>query len=386
MVRLPQRCEPSVADAFGASGGFENDKAARTYPIDRIELHRLRVPLATPYKLAFGPVTHFDTIIVEMRDSEGNEGLGEATLLTGYTDETIDGAWAFMQTVAASVGGRETGAIGQMLAAHVGANPFAATAIRSAAEMLQGCPLLHVSGPTPVPLLGLLNAMDEARIPAEVDALIGAGFRTLKIKVGFDASADARRVRFIQEIVGPRASLRLDANQGYAREEACRFAAALAPAGIELFEQPCAANDWDAAVAVSRVSAVPMMLDESIYGIDDIERAAELEAARFIKLKLMKLGSLVQLQEALQLIRSLGMEPVLGNGVACELGCWMEACVARTTIRNAGEMNGYLKPTTSLLTRPLVTRAGAMVLEPDFTPTLDRDALAAVRTDHRRYP
>ena len=37
------------------------------------------------------------------------------------------------------------------------------------------------------------------------------------------------------------------------------------------------------------------------------------------------------------------MEPVLGNGVASEIGCWMEACVARSTIANAGEMNGFLQ-------------------------------------------
>ena len=47
------------------------------------------------------------------------------------------------------------------------------------------------------------------------------------------------------------------------------------------------------------------------------------------------------------------MEPVLGNGVACEIGCWMEACVARTLIGNAGEMNGFLKPVTRLLANPV---------------------------------
>jgi L-alanine-DL-glutamate epimerase-like enolase superfamily enzyme len=63
-------------------------------------------------------------------------------------------------------------------------------------------------------------------------------------------------------------------NQGYDREQGCAFAVALDPEGIELFEQPCAAGDWDAARAVADVSPVPMMLDESIYGMADIERAA----------------------------------------------------------------------------------------------------------------
>ena len=39
--------------------------------VERLNLHRLAVPLATPYKLAFGPVKAFDTILVEARDTEG---------------------------------------------------------------------------------------------------------------------------------------------------------------------------------------------------------------------------------------------------------------------------------------------------------------------------
>ena len=115
-----------------------------------------------------------------------------------------------------------------------------------------------------------------------------------------------------------------------------------------------------------------MMLDESIYGLDDIRRAAELKAARYIKVKLMKLGGLDRLAAAIDTIRDCGMEPVLGNGVACEIGCWMEACIARGRINNAGEMNGFLKPVAPLLdaARSNSTR-GAIVLEPDFRPALD---------------
>jgi o-succinylbenzoate synthase len=353
--------------------------------IDTVELHRVRVPLRTPYKLAFGPVTHFDTIVVELHDRDGGYGLGEATPLTGYTDETIESAWAFVTTIAAGVCGCETNAVERLLNQHIESNPFAVTALQSAAEMLAGSALLQISEATRVPLLGLLNAMDERLIPAEAEALLSAGYRTLKIKVGFDADMDARRVRLIQQVVGGRAALRLDANQGFDRDSACRFASGLSPEGIELFEQPCPAADWDAAVAVARVASVPMMLDESIYGLDDIERAADLGAARFIKLKLMKLGGLARLEKALHLIRDLGMEPVLGNGVACELGCWMEACVARSTIRNAGEMNGFLKPTKRLLSQPLAMEAGAMLLTPEFKPTLDRNALAEVRIDYRSH-
>jgi len=73
--------------------------------VERLRLHRLEVPLASPYKLSFGPVTKFDTILVEAQDSDGRIGLGEATLLTGYTDETVAGAWELMQGIAAGFPG-----------------------------------------------------------------------------------------------------------------------------------------------------------------------------------------------------------------------------------------------------------------------------------------
>jgi L-alanine-DL-glutamate epimerase-like enolase superfamily enzyme len=344
--------------------------------VQRLKLYRLEVPLTTPYKLSFGPVTRFDTILVEAQDDSGRTGLGEATLLTGYTDETVDGAWALMQRLAAGLVGRTPDRCVALLAGATGKAPFAATGLATAMEMLLASSWLQVTEPARVPLLGLVNGSEPSELEAEVDQLLREGFRTLKVKVGFDADEDARRVRLIQKAVAGRCWLRIDANQGYGREQGCAFAAALDPEGIELFEQPCAAGDWDAAQAVAAVSPVPMMLDESIYGMDDIERAAKLGAARYIKLKLMKMGSLESLAQGIRRIRELGMEPVLGNGVACEIGCWMEACVARSLITNAGEMNGFLKPMRRLLADPLRFADGAMTLAPDYAPRLDAQAVS----------
>ena len=192
-------------------------------------------------------------------------------------------------------------------------------------------------------------------------------------------------VKRVQHALKGRGRIRLDANQGYSRDDALRFVAALDPADIELFEQPCAAGDWESACAVARVAPVPMMLDESIYGVDDIRRAAELKAARFIKLKLMKLGGLDRLARAIDTIRDCGMEPVLGNGVACEIGCWMEACIARARLNNAGEMNGFLKPAARLLANPLRFERGAIVLEPGYRPQLDAAAVAKCTVESREF-
>lgn len=339
--------------------------------LEKITVHRLRVPLVTPYRLAFGVVEYYDTLIAELTDRDGRCGFGEATVLTGYTDETIEDSWRAARQLAAELAPARRADVPKKIQL-LGENyPFTATAFATALELLEGGELLQVPRETAVPLVGLLNATQEAAIHAEIERLLATGHRTIKIKVGFDVAQDAYFVKTVQRAVNGRARIRIDANQGYSAEQGSAFVRELDPADIELFEQPCAAGDWDAHLAVTRVSPVPMMLDESIYGIGDIDRAARLGAATYIKLKLMKLVTLTQLAQAIQRIESLGMKAVLGNGVACDPGCWMEACVAAGRIGNAGEMNGFLKTRSHLFTHPLEFRDGSVWLKPGFTPQLD---------------
>lgn len=338
--------------------------------LERVTVHRLKVPLITPYRLAFSLVEHFDTIIAECTGRDGRIGLGEATVLTGYTDETIEDSWRVARDAAAELVKLDAAAARRRLKELARNLPFTATAFGTALEMLEASPHLEVDRATSVPVLGLLNATGEREMHAEFERLMAAGYRTVKVKVGFDVARDLAHVRAVQKTTRGRAKIRIDANQGFSADNGVAFARALDPTDIELFEQPCAAGDWDAHLAVAQVSTVPMMLDESIYGLADIEHAAELGAAAFIKVKLMKLGTLDALVQAIERIRALGMKPVLGNGVACDLGCWMEACVAARHIDNAGEMNGFLKARAQLLTEPLELHEGAIRLKPGFAARL----------------
>jgi L-alanine-DL-glutamate epimerase-like enolase superfamily enzyme len=123
------------------------------------------------------------------------------------------------------------------------------------------------------------------------------------------------------------------------------------------------------------------MLDESIYGLADIDKAAKHKAATYIKLKLMKLVTLDALSKAIERIRELGMKPVLGNGVACDPGCWMEGCIAARQIDNAGEMNGFLKARAPLLRSPLDFGDGAMRLKANHAPQLDKASVETYLLD-----
>ena len=350
-----------------------------------LTLRMVRVPLIRPYVLSYRTFTEFEPVIVEVRDADGRIGWGEGHISPGSSSETREGGWAFCREHAAEIIGKDTTQAKAVIAANLDASKVAATALLTAIEMLEDHPLLRLDREVRLPLLTPFNSSARAEIAEEVERRLEDGFRTFKIKVGKNADDDGRRVRAIQQAIGGRATMRLDANRAYSEAEACRFAETLDPSGIELFEQPCAAEDWDANARVAGVSTVPVMLDEPICTIDDVRRAGGIKNVGFCKLKLKRFGGLDLVHEALDAVRAHGMEPVLGDGLGIELGCWMEACVARVTIRNAGEFNGFLKPKVGLFAEPLPFIAGALVLPPGFRPRIDRDVLAAHETACERF-
>jgi L-alanine-DL-glutamate epimerase-like enolase superfamily enzyme len=343
--------------------------------ISEIVLHRLKVPLTVPYKLSFVELRAFDTILIEAHDGHGRVGYGEATLLTGYTEENVTRSWELACRLCRDMAGKSAEDIKQRAGEHAAQAAFTSTAITTAVEMLEDNSWLRSGKRIEVPLLALLHGETEDELAKEIQNQVEKGYDTFKVKVGFDVETDLARVGLIQRLIAGRARIRIDANQGYSRVDACRFSSALDPHGIELLEQTSPAGDWEAAEAVAKISTVPMMLDESIYTLDDVEHAAELGAASYIKFKLMKAGGCEKLARALNRIRELGMTPVLGNGVACDIGCWMEARVAGELIDNAGEMNGFLKTAHPLLENPMPVESGAVVLDSSYWPRLDRAAL-----------
>lgn len=346
------------------STGFSNSKIA-------LATAKLRVPLAVPYRLAFGEQTHFDVLLVAAL-SNGSIGWGEATILPGYTDETIDQGWSLAKelTERCTTVQELVSACDKML----DSAPFTATAFLTALDWLAGNPILQRSGR--FELLGTVNGKADYRdkLEQEIQTLLDRGYKTLKVKIGWEPEADLKQVNVVRQIVKGRAKLRVDGNQGYTRDQAIHFLSRLEPEDIELVEQPCAAEDWDSAASITGVSKVPLMLDESIYSLSDIDRAADLKCADYIKLKLMKLGRLNTLEKGLRQISDRGMTAVLGNGVATDLGCWMELCVALGNVKTAGEMNGFLKTPVQLL-EPALKCEGASVILDGSMPRINLDAV-----------
>ena len=127
----------------------------------QVRITRLQVPLKAPYRLSFRPVEHFDTLVVECEAGDGATGLGEATVLTGYTEETIEGSWRAAGDIAGRLKGLDTREAKALLVSRTKKLPFTVTAFATALEMLEGNAYLSPGREQAVRLLAGINEKED---------------------------------------------------------------------------------------------------------------------------------------------------------------------------------------------------------------------------------
>lgn len=339
-----------------------------TGKIEEIQSFRLKMPLNVPYHLSLGEVEHFDLFLFRVR-VEGVEGIGETVPLPGYSKETGDSVWELLQEWTGRLPGMEAGEALRKLASVRRKYPFAATAITTAIETATHS--LELSEEIRVPLLGTVMDHSEEGLEDGVESLLRQGYTTLKVKVGWDERDDVSRVRRVQELVGEQANIRIDANQAYDLDQALYLVHHVDFSNIELFEQPFPVGDWENMVQLSRESPLPLMLDESIDSEAELEEMIRLRCAGVVKFKLMKAGSMNELERLILRARDAGLKVVLGNGVAGDVGNFHELVLAGRLVETAGEMNGFLKQERRLLSNPYEVSRGSVTLPAGYAPRLD---------------
>jgi L-alanine-DL-glutamate epimerase-like enolase superfamily enzyme len=203
---------------------------------------RLRAPLATSY----GTVAERELLAVSLTDGDGISGHGEAAPLEAYDGvglARVEQALADYEPVLAAWREGVNGA--QLIDAcrRVDDLPQALAAIDLAlwdrAGRHAGKPvaaLLTDDPATAVAVNATLTALDLAGVAKQAVQAASDGFECVKVKVG--VGDDAGRIAAARAAMGPEVALRLDANGAWSVEEAVRAIDALAPAGLELVEEP----------------------------------------------------------------------------------------------------------------------------------------------------
>lgn len=304
--------------------------------IEQVRTRRLRVPLHTPFVTALRRTSTIDTVLVELVDSDGVSGWGEAPQVWQVTGDSLAGSQACLDgpladaLIGAPADPRLTAPIIQRaVVANRSAKMAADVALHDLAARRAGLPLAqHVAtyvglgtAATRVRTDVTLAAGDVGSLAAAAQARVAEGFEVLKLKVGTDASTDVARVKAVRDLVGPEVGLRLDANQGWDAFSAIAVIHALEDAGldVELVEQPVPAGDLLGLAHVTANVDTPVMADESLFTLEDLVAIIRLDAADLVNVKLAKCGGLTP---ALELIRVAGL-----HGFGTFVGSMMESHV-----------------------------------------------------------
>jgi o-succinylbenzoate synthase len=313
--------------------------------ITGIRLGRVRVPLRTPFKTALRTVEAIDDIVVMIHTDTGHVGWGEApptAVITGDTHETI--TRAITVSIAPRLIGADIAELDQLTAAvqralerNTSAKAAVEIALYDLHGQMKGSPLYQLlGGGTPRVYTDITISVDSVdKMVADTLSAIGRGFRSLKVKVGKDIDMDIERVKAIHTAVAGRASIRLDANQGWTPEQAVRALHVLESAGIglDLVEQPVKAGDLDGLEYVTSRVATPVMADESAFSVDDVAEIIRRRAADIVNIKLMKSGGI---SSALRIA-----DLCAGHGMQCMMGSMLEtsisvAAAAHVAVARAG--------------------------------------------------
>ncbi|MFM8272908.1 MAG: enolase C-terminal domain-like protein [Gemmata sp.] len=143
-----------------------------------------------------------------------------------------------------------------------------------------------------------------------------AGFAQVKIKVGIEGQDDVKRLRLMRGWLGRNIDVRIDANEAWAPAEVAARVAELEPFGITSVEQPVRHEDVSCLAAARQQFKAPVMLDESLCGMVDAERAVQHGWCDLFNLRLSKCGGFIPSLRRAQFAKRHG----LGYQLGCQVG------------------------------------------------------------------
>ena len=143
-----------------------------------------------------------------------------------------------------------------------------------------------------------------------------AGFAQVKLKVGIEGHDDVKRTKTIRRWLGRRMDLRIDANEAWAPAEAAARIRELEPFGVTSVEQPVRHEEVACLADVRKQVKTPIMLDESLCGEIDAERAVRGGWCDLFNLRLSKCGGFIPSLRLAQLAKRHN----LGYQLGCQVG------------------------------------------------------------------
>ncbi len=267
-----------------------------------------------------------ESVLVSLRNGDLT-GLGEAAPMSRY-GQTADSAaralGAIAEALEGSAGGLDRDRIAELIAPigkSIGHEKAALAAVDIALWDLlgkqTGQPIHQILGldPSDTPLTSYTIGIDSPRVIRK-KVKEAEEFPILKVKMGLENDYDImEQIRGLTD-----RPVRIDANEGWTKEEALDKIHWLEEQNVEFIEQPLPKSQIDETRWLAERVSLPLFADESVETIDDIPSLSG--AFSGINIKLMKCGGITA---ALGLIES-----AREHGLMVMLGCTIESSIGIT--------------------------------------------------------
>ncbi|TFF40371.1 dipeptide epimerase [Mucilaginibacter psychrotolerans] len=244
---------------------------------------------------------------------EGHTGYGEASMVP-YMGESYETAHAFLAKVDAAEFKYpfDYCAITAYLDSLAPGNPAIKAGIDIALHdldgKLQGRPCWELLGtdPAKMPVTSFTIGIDTKEVIIQ-KLKEAADFKIIKVKLGRDN--DKEIIQTIRSITN--VPLFVDANQGWTdRKQSLDLVYWLKEQGVVLIEQPMLKTDIDSNAWLTEHSPLPLIGDEAVQRLADVEKANGVYHG--INIKLMKSAGMHEAKLMLDKARELGLKVMIG--------------------------------------------------------------------------
>lgn len=305
------------------------------YPIDRLHIYRVGMPLIYPWTTAYGSDDVIQSVLVRMI-SGGRHGWGESTPLRfpAYSPESAAGVFMTVRDflgpllLGHTIG---SGAELQQRLAGCKGNYFAKGALDNAWWDMyardRNEPLWKVVGGTdPVVQVGedfgVMDSVDD--LLAAIERAVERGFKRIKLKFsrawGMEMLTAVRR-RF------PGIAMHIDCNSAFSLDDLEMFRQ-IDRCALAMIEQPLAHDDLvDHAELQSKI-ATPICLDESITSAHRARKAIRIGACRWINIKPGRVGGLTNALEIHRVCHEADVPCWIGGMLESSLGTGLLSALA----------------------------------------------------------
>ena len=293
------------------------------------EIALIAIPFRFGFRHALAERDVGDGVLVTIRDEQGRAGHGECTPREYVSGETSRTAFESLSRSVSRWMSRSfdsfeelTEALGHAAVGLPREEHAAFCALELAWLDLGGQVFGHSAGAPLGPVQnqrvaysGVISASGKEEAAKKCAAMRQLGVTSVKVKVGAEGSSDRELIAAVREVLGDRASLRVDANGAWDAETALARMRELEPFRLEGCEQPCAGDDLDGMAWLTERSPVPVIADESLVSLEDAQRLIDLRGCHVFNVRISKCGGLLNAGRVRDLGRAAGIDTMLGAHV-----------------------------------------------------------------------